>query len=51
MRGAVGFKFLSNLTGLDLGPIVLFDESAGPSKPFPTAVVSPLSFRTLMWRQ
>ena len=51
VRGGVGFKFLSNLTGLDLGPIVLFDESAGPSKPFPTAVVSPLSFRTLMWRQ
>ena len=41
VRGGVGFKFLSNLTGLDLGPIVLFDESAGPSRPFPTAVVSP----------
>ena len=43
VSGGFGFQFIANLTGLDLGPIVLFDESGGPSTPFPTAVVSPLS--------
>ena len=35
--------FLKNLTGLSGGPMVLFDESAGQARPFPTAVVSPMS--------